>query len=330
MKLLLAYLRLHIKSIILFCVFGGVFCIVFALSSAPLDAVVYAILLCFVLALVIAVIGFIRFCKKHRFLVSLENAVTVSLSELPDTHNLIEKDYTLLLQALFDEKTRIESEYSASVTSLTDYYTLWAHQIKTPIAAMRLLLQSGDSGSAELEEQLFRIERYVDMVLQYVRTESPSTDYVIKKCSIDDTVRECLRKYAKLFIRKKLSLKFKPMEAFTVTDRKWLSFVICQLLDNAVKYTPEGGTVTIYLKPDAPCTLVIEDSGIGIEPDDLPRVCDKGYTGYNGRVDKKSTGIGLYLCRQIMTKLSHTLTLESEPGKGTRVLLRLETRQVIE
>lgn len=333
-KIFAAYLKLHIKSIMLFSVFAGVFCIVFWLSNIPLEPILYALLLCLVLSVIITMIGYIRFYRKHRYLVNLTKAVLVSLSELPETNNLIEKDYYLLLNSLFEEKSRIESEYSATISDLTDYYTLWAHQIKTPIAAMRLLLQNETkaerSDVAELEEQLFRIEQYVGIVLQYVRTESTSTDYVISSYDTDDIIRECLRKYAKLFIRKKITLNYSAVRFRSVTDRKWLSFVISQLLDNAIKYSPEGGTISIYADPNKDSSFIIEDNGIGISPEDLPRVCDKGYTGYNGRMDKKSTGIGLYLCKQIMTKLSHGISFTSELDKGTKVYLSLGNKQITE
>ena len=103
-----------------------------------------------------------------------------------------------------------------------------------------------------------------------------------------------------------------------------LVFVLEQILSNALKYT-KSGSIHIYLSPDAPKTLVIEDTGIGIAPEDLPRIFEKGYTGCNGRADKRSTGIGLYLCRQIMEKLSHTIRIESEMGVGTKVYLGLDT-----
>lgn len=109
-----------------------------------------------------------------------------------------------------------------------------------------------------------------------------------------------------------------------LTDEKWLVFVLEQILSNALKYT-KSGSIHIYLSPDAPKTLVIEDTGIGIAPEDLPRIFEKGYTGCNGRADKRSTGIGLYLCRQIMEKLSHTIRIESEMGVGTKVYLGLDT-----
>ena len=208
------------------------------------------------------------------------------------------------------------------------YYTLWAHQIKTPIAAMRLLLQQrADPADQPLSQELFSIEQYVEMALQYQRLGSDATDYVIRRCGLDDIVRQAVHKYAPLFIRKKLALRYEPCTARVLTDEKWLQFVVEQVLSNALKYT-KTGSITIREAPGP--ALVIEDTGIGIAPEDLPRVFDCGFTGYNGRADKKATGLGLYLCRRVCRKLSHTIGISSEPGRGTTVTIGLAVTERVQ
>lgn len=205
---------------------------------------------------------------------------------------------------------------------LVEYYTVWAHQIKTPIAAMRLLLQDADTDEQRaLLEQLQSVEQYVEMVLGYLRLESPSSDYVIRNYLLDDIVRQAVRKYASQFIRRKLRLEYTPLNVSVITDEKWLLFVIEQVLSNALKYT-RSGSVSITL--EAPKTLCIRDTGIGIAPEDLPRVFEKGFTGCNGRTDKRATGIGLYLCRRILEKLGHTIAITSTVGEGTTVRIGLQ------
>lgn len=204
-----------------------------------------------------------------------------------------------------------------------DYYTMWAHQIKTPIAAMRLLLQSGSSQNPELAAELFRIEEYVGMALGYVRSESMTSDLLLRRISLDAVIRQAVRKYASVFIAQKISLHYENVDVQVVTDEKWLLFVLEQLLSNALKYTKQG-SISIFMLPDTPKTLVIADTGIGIRAEDIPRVFERGYTGYNGREYNQSTGIGLYLCRRIMQKLGHRISIESEAGRGTRVLLDLQ------
>ena len=171
-------------------------------------------------------------------------------------------------------------------------------------------------------EELQRIEQYVEMVLTYLRLDAGSTDYVIKEYSLDDIVRQAVRKYAAQFIRKKIRLVYEPLNVTVLTDEKWLLFVVEQLLSNALKYT-RSGSVSITL--EQPKTLCITDTGIGIAPEDVPRIFEKGYTGYNGRQDKRSSGIGLYLCRRICHNLHHGISIRSAVGKGTAVLLELES-----
>ena len=185
-----------------------------------------------------------------------------------------------------------------------------------------LLLQDADTDEQRaLLEQLQSVEQYVEMVLGYLRLESPSSDYVIRNYALDDIVRQAVRKFASQFIRRKLRLEYTPLNVSVITDEKWLLFVIEQVLSNALKYT-RSGSVSITL--EAPKTLCIRDTGIGIAPEDLPRVFEKGYTGSNGRTDKRATGIGLYLCRRILAKLGHSITIVSTPGVGTSVRIGLE------
>jgi signal transduction histidine kinase len=306
----------------------GIFLGVFSLYSLPLEAVGYATLLIGFFVLIIGVVNFHAFFKKHRALEKMQESIPLLDPVFPSTRDLIERDYQELLKNLAQDRGDIISQKDKAYTEMRDYYTIWAHQIKTPIAAMRLLLQVEQAGKKEeLLDQLFKIEQYVEMVLQYIRMESLSNDLVFREISLDEIVKQVIRKYAKSFIRQKVKLNYQELNRTVLTDEKWLVFVIEQILSNALKYTPKG-EITITLDPDLPMTLVIEDTGIGIEPEDLPRVFEKGFTGYNGRADKKSTGIGLYLCKQILNKLSHTIRIESQVGKGTRVKIGLDTMHI--
>jgi signal transduction histidine kinase len=321
-----AYLKRHYKIILMLILFVAVFSAVFSLYELPLEAVLYAALLCFCIGAVLFALGYSRWLRQHRELRALLERVAVSLDELPRPSGAVERDYQDLLRALWAEKARIEARNLTEHREMTDYYTLWAHQIKTPIAAMHLLLQQGAAEkNAELSVELFKIEQYVEMVLSYLRLGSESSDYVLKAYSLDGIIREALRKYARMFIQKRISLSFTETDKRVLTDEKWLGFVLEQLLSNALKYTPEG-SIRLYAEGD---TLVIEDSGIGIRAEDLPRVFEKGFTGYNGREDKKSTGIGLYLCRRVCDRLGHGLSLESEVGRGTKARIDLSSSETI-
>lgn len=180
---------------------------------------------------------------------------------------------------------------------------------------MHLLLD--DTDFKDLKEQLFHLEEYVSMAMGYIRADSVSNDFVIKKYNVEDICKACVRHYSPLFIRKKLSLTFKPFHYEIVTDEKWLSFVIGQILSNALKYT-EKGSISIYMKQN---DLIIEDTGIGISESDLPRIFEKNYTGENGHKNSSSSGMGLYLCKLILEKLSHSIRITSKVNSGTQVII---------
>lgn len=205
---------------------------------------------------------------------------------------------------------------------MTDYYSVWVHQIKTPIASMKLMLQNEDTVLArKLSTDLFRIEQYVGMVLAFLRLDSESSDYVFQEYELDHIIRQSVKKFSIEFIEKKIRLCFEPTGEKLITDEKWFSFCLEQILSNALKYTKEG-SVRIYM--EAPHTLCIEDTGIGIAPEDIPRIFEKGYTGYNGRRDKQASGLGLYLCRRTCNGLGIGLSAKSCLGQGTVIRMEME------
>ena len=217
-----------------------------------------------------------------------------------------------------------KSEAESKLTDLLDYYTLWVHQIKTPIAATRLLVAevSERELKRQLEQEIFKIDSYTNLVLQYLRLESFHDDLVLKKENIEDLVKEVIRKYAIFFIQKSLSINMHDLDRSIVTDKKWLLVVIEQILSNSLKYTNEGG-IEIYMEDQELC---IKDTGIGIKNSDVLRVFERGFSGYNGRLTQQSSGLGLYLSKKISEELGHQIRIESEVGKGT--IVRIKFAQV--
>lgn len=322
----MAYLKYRWKTLLLFLAFGLIFATVFTLYHAPLYAVGYGAGLCAVLGAVVLAADCAGFYRRHRLLQSLRHEVTVSTDHLPMPAHLLERDYQDLLRCLMEEKQRLQEHSDARYSDMVEYYTLWAHQIKTPIAAMGLLLQREDGPQqAQLQTELQRIEQYVEMVLCYLRLDADSTDYMLRAYELDGIVRQAVRRYAGQFIQKKIKLEYEPLNCQVLTDETWLLFVIDQVLSNALKYTPSG-SISITLEPEK--TLCIRDTGIGIAPEDLPRVFEKGFTGYNGRRDKRASGIGMYLSRRVMENLGHRLTIDSTLGEGTVVRLDLESTKL--
>lgn len=317
----LAYWKTNRKTALALLLIAAVFAGVFALYRLPVHAVAYATVICLFFGGIWFAVDYWKFTLRHRTLQRLADAVELGVECLPPPEGALEADYQALVRAQDAVRRELTDQMQRRYADMNEYYTVWAHQIKTPIAAMRLLLQSG-AGAANraLSDELQRIEQYVEMALGYLRLESGSSDYVIRNYDLDSIVRQAVRKFASQFIHKKLRLDYEPVQATVLTDEKWLLFVIEQVLSNALKYTRTGG-ITITL--EEPFSLCISDTGIGIAPEDLPRVFEKGFTGYNGRDDKRATGIGLYLCRRILTRLGHTITIESDLGVGTTVRINL-------
>lgn len=317
MKLFASYLKYRAKIVAACLVVGGVFASSYLLFEMPVIAVLYPLVLSLIAGIIAMVIDFILFVRRH------ENVLS---EELPEPANKLEEDYQLIIEKLNEEARFAEKHSSEKYNDMIEYYTVWAHQIKTPIAAMRLSLQSEDSEKARrLMGELNRIESYVEMVLTFLRLDSQSTDYLIKEYDLDTIIKPAIRKFSSDFINKKLKLIYEPVDYKVITDSKWLSFIIEQIISNAVKYTQEG-SVRIYM--DEPGILCIEDTGIGIVKEDLPRIFDNGYTGFNGREDKRASGIGLYLCRRISNNLGHKINAESEVGSGTRMILDLREKKI--
>ena len=320
-----SYLRAQLPGLGLFGLCCAVFGAAFRIYGLPLAAVGYPALVCAVLWLVFAGLRGAKAARKHRLLRSLTDALTEDM--LPPAETPDDADYRRIIALLQQARQTREEAGARKYADMVEYYTLWAHQIKTPIAAMRLTLQNEDTAlSRRLTLDLGRVERYVEMVLAYVRLGADSTDYVLREYDLDTVVRAAVKKFSGEFIERRLRLEFQPTNLRVLTDEKWLSFVLEQVLSNALKYTP-AGSVSVYL--EEPAVLCIADTGIGIAPEDLPRIFEQGYTGCNGRADKRASGLGLYLCRRVCRNLGHTISATSEPGRGTTVRLDLSREPLV-
>lgn len=305
---------------------GAVFAAVFALYGIRMEAAWYPILITALFGMIMLAAGFVRYDKRRRNMeriLSSDGIFPDAADILPKAESLEEEDYHELLGKMEAAFRKKKGEWDALRRDMDDYYATWVHLIKAPIAVMKVMLQQEDTPeNRELSAELFRVEQYAEMALCYVRLGEGASDLVIQEYDLDTIIRKAVRKYAGQFIRRRIRLVYEGTAVRVITDEKWLSFIIEQLLSNAVKYTSEG-SVTIAVEDGK--KLSVTDTGIGISPEDMPRIFEKGYTGYNGRLDKKSTGIGLYLCRKAAEKLGHVLTAESEPGKGSRFTIDLES-----
>lgn len=321
MKLFLTYIKHKRLTIAANICFFVIFTVVFALYGVPLGAVLYPSGLCALLGVFFVIYDFSKVRQKYEYLSKLRDFTQSQVCDLPDADTVEGLAYKDIIVSLQNEIKKLCDASDERYRNAIEYYTVWAHQIKIPLSAMYLTLQSEDTPqSRQLRHDLFRIEQYVDMVLTFLRLDSDSGDYVFKEYNIDTIIKQAVKKFSGEFIGRKIQLDYKPIERRIVTDEKWFSFVVEQIISNALKYTQKG-SICIYLSE--PCTLCIKDTGIGIAPEDLPRVFEYGYTGYNGRIDKKASGIGLYLCKRICKNLGTDIKIESEVGVGTTVRIDL-------
>lgn len=347
MKLFLDYIS-KIKFYIILQLFPVMLAeIIFFLYQLPIEPMVYVTVFWLITGICACLNGFYRYRKKVEQLELIAAAPDINLSQMDSPVGQDERFQQEIMQQLNQMRIDVENASQKSSEDMTDYYTMWAHQIKTPIFALRLLLQESTEENKEKLSELFKIEQYVEMVLGYLRTEDMSSDLKLSRCSLDRIIRDQIHKYAGIFVSKKLTLTYESISQDVLTDEKWLGFVIGQILSNALKYTRTGG-IRIYLEKklsldtddvsisirNDDCnkvenlTLIIEDTGIGIRAEDIPRIFEKGYTGVNGRDDNRATGIGLYLSNKIMGKLGHRLYITSAEGKGTKVFLEFSVEDL--
>ncbi len=320
------YLRRRWKTgaLLLACAF--IFALIFSLYDLETEAVLYAGVLCLLLLFFVLAADFVRCLGRHRRYEEVFRNLPLLPDGLPPAGTVDEADLQELFAELGRRMEAALTEWENRRQESMDYYTTWVHQIKTPISVMRMTLAGEDTEEhRELSAELFRIEQYVEMVLSYLRLDSDSSDYVFQEYDLDSIIRQAVHKYAPLFVRKKLKLSWEPSGIRVLTDEKWLLFILEQILSNSIKYTPEG-TITIAVTREK--VLKISDTGIGIAPEDLPRIFEKGFTGYNGRADKKSTGLGLYLCKKASGRLSHEISVQSKPGEGTTISVDLSTEKL--
>ncbi|EDP23965.1 sensor histidine kinase [Parvimonas micra] len=223
------------------------------------------------------------------------------------------------IQELEEANLNLRNDFLAKEKELQEYFLIWIHQIKTPITAGKLICDSDieNENVKNIKKELIYIEDYTNMALSYLKMANHNTDMDISLVNLDDIIRPLIKKYAILFISNNIKLEYEKLNVKVITDSKWCMVVIEQLLSNAIKYT-KNGIVSISFN-EKENYLEIKDNGIGIKDSDLPKIFDKGYSGFNGRQNQKSTGIGLFLVKQILDKLGQKVKLESKLGEGTSV-----------
>lgn len=315
--------RIFLPVIICFCTL--IHMVVLFTYQVPLEPLVYAFLLSIVFLLLFCSYDFFKLTKKHKALTFYDRLSNTSIEKLIESPSIIERDFEQIV-------SRLEGEIQETITSSlksnqenADFYMMWVHQIKTPISALHLLQQTAPDNIPAMKNELFKIERYMDVILGYSRLDDMNHDLTLKHYSLDSMVKQAVKKYTPLFIHSQVTLHLEMLSESVLTDEKWLVFVLEQLLSNALKYTPKG-SIHIFSQQTQineiyQTALTIEDTGVGIAAEDLPRIFERGFTGCNGRMDKKASGLGLYLCKTILKRLGHEIIITSVLGEGCKVTL---------
>lgn len=220
--------------------------------------------------------------------------------------------------------------YKHNMEDFKEYIELWVHEIKIPLASARLIMENNPN--IDLQDEIKRVEDYVEQVLFYARSENVEKDYMIKLCSLDQMVKNVIKRNRKDFIYKKISLEYEPLNIEVYTDLKWMEFVLNQIIANSIKYSKvEEAYIKIEVQENKNnVVLMIEDNGIGISKEDLPRVFEKGFTGKTGRNHDNSTGIGLYLCKKLCDKLHHQIRIDSTLDNGVKVWIEFPKSSFID
>lgn len=271
----------------------------------------------------------IHFLSKRRFWQKLSVQDENLLQNYVTSAHFAEEEFyqSVINRAIFEHQEMLQ-QIIGSQEEQKDYIDSWVHEIKVPLAASQLLLRSvefdiPDDKYILLENELNKIDNYVEQVLYVARLDSFSKDYLIQEESLKAIIQPVLKSQANYFIQKNIHLSIEGEDQQVLTDAKWIGFIFRQLLSNALKYTPDNGSITIRLSRAKQGSLLeVIDTGIGIPKEDLRRIFDKGFTGSNGRkMDTHSTGLGLYLAKNLAKQLGVSLTAESEINEGAQLSL---------
>lgn len=327
----IAFIKANQSLLIVYILNILVFSLIYLLGRLPLYFLLFSIELSLFIGSCFFVFQFSRYYKRFRLLEQLDKDPVYTLKQLSVSQDPSEVFLRLKIEDLMKEIQQIERKNLQRSNSQMDYFTLWLHQIKTPISAISLLVQrnSQTESSHQMEQELLRIENYTHMALNYLKIENSGSDLDFVEVALDRVIKETVKKFSILFIYNRIQLDYQETAVITLSDEKWLRVLVEQILSNSLKYTPEGGTIKIYMSPTQKQQLIIEDTGIGIRSEDLPRIFERVYSGFNGRIHEKSTGLGLFLSQEITKRLGHNLLIESILGKGTKVMIDLAREPLI-
>lgn len=289
---------------------------------------IYTHVFCFLLVSLYIIIGYYY---RRSFYLNLQDVIDSKQENfhvaMPEPQNAEQSLYIQLIQNVHSNHSEQLQKLIYEKRDHQDFIMSWVHEVKLPIAASHLLMSNSSGKDLDflvdkLEDELTKIDNYVEQALYYSRIDSFSKDYFITDISLNAIIKNSVKKYAKFFITKRIRFRMEDSDSFVQSDSKWLTFIINQIITNSLKYTAEDGNLTVLIEEDSKeKRLLIQDTGVGIKDEDLHRVFERGFTGSNGRIHTKSTGMGLYLAKQMAIKLGHEISIESEEGMYTSIII---------
>lgn len=249
----------------------------------------------------------------------------------PRPHSAYERRLFDLMRRSGKAMLEAVSDARASQADYRAYIESWVHEIKAPMTAAQLISERTDAGTRrKLSCELAQIENHVERALFYARAENPERDFIVRRTALSEIVSQAISRHRALLIQSGVRIETEALDCSVYTDGKWAVFLLGQLLQNAVRYRGETPVVTLSARQlGRQVQLTVRDNGIGIPPHELPRVFERGFTGSNGRTRGGSTGMGLYLCRQLAGFLEIDLRIQSEEGRGTSVLLTFPAQETL-
>ena len=288
MNKLLYFLKKNFNSILFFISINVIYFIVCYLNNVDIRVFIQGFEICLIVFFIYLVIKYFDFQK-----------------ELSNDEKIEELEKQI---------ENMRNDYISWQKDIQEYFSMWVHQIKTPITCLEILTED----NKEMKMQLKSIDNYTNMAINYLKLNLHEKDMDISAVDVDNLLNMLIKKYSLLFINSHISLDFRKNGLKCITDSKWLSVLLEQILSNAIKYSENSQIILDSFKKDNSVVILIEDHGIGIPEEDINRIFDKGYSGFNGRLKQKSSGLGLYLAKSIADKLDIRLKVDSTVGQGSK------------
>lgn len=329
------YLKDKLYFIILFLTFLSLIILLLVGFKVSLELIIVIISLLVIFAILVLIIEYL---KKRNFYNEFINIV----DKLDKKYLVIEmlnppnfQEGEILYNKLYEiNKSMLENikNYEISMNDFKDYIEMWIHEVKIPLSSLVLMIHNNKNNiSSKMVDQVNRLDNYVDQVLFYVRAENAEKDYLIKKTYLNKVINKIALKNKDYILENNIDFNVLNCEKKVLTDSKWLEFIIDQIINNSIKYKREiaSSFIKIYTEENnEELRLIIYDNGIGIDAKDLPRVFDKTYTGTNGRLKSKSTGMGLYIAKNLCEKLGHKIAIESKVNEYTKVIITFNKESI--